>query len=301
MDYFNAVESKFGIDHSDPNSQGEVTYNCPYCEEIRGKKDTKHKMYVNINTGLYYCFKCGSAGSVGTNDSTYTKNVSREFLLNIFQEDVDNSISNHKYLLPITRAQNHPDALSYLTSRGLSISDIEYYDIRLGSTLDGLYPNRVVVPNEVVGSFTDMLVARSIDPNCDKRWKYLNPVGSRKTNHVFNLHRIPNNSERIIVAEGVFSAIACGRDAVATYGKVMSDTQLQMIINKKPQSVYIIYDYDAQDLSKSTASRLSRYLKNVYYVPLYDDRDPSDLGHDQVVQLINTQSILMTNEYYRLI
>ena len=39
-------------------SGDEVRYNCPFCEEIRGKADDDGKLYFNVKKDKGYCFKC---------------------------------------------------------------------------------------------------------------------------------------------------------------------------------------------------------------------------------------------------
>ena len=39
-------------------SKGDMMYNCPFCEEKRGKIDNDHKFGINCKSGLGFCFKC---------------------------------------------------------------------------------------------------------------------------------------------------------------------------------------------------------------------------------------------------
>ena len=60
------IESRFGTDYR-MTSKHNLAYNCPFCEEKRGKADTDHKCMVDAKTTLYYCFKCHTSGPVTLN------------------------------------------------------------------------------------------------------------------------------------------------------------------------------------------------------------------------------------------
>lgn len=290
--YLELAESIYGNDHTEPTSSGEVQFNCPYCINIRHKADHDHKLYLNIYSGLYYCFKCGSRGKLLPDESARSSNKSK--LYKLLADDTNEVAPSELFLLPNQLARYNELTYNYLRSRGLTEEDMDYYSIRAGSLLDNLYTGRVVIPNHIIrvgADFTDMLVARSIDPKVDKRWKYLNPKGSNKSRSVFNLHRIPENPSRIIITEGVFSSISAGRDAVATYGKLVSDDQIRMIIAKNPKRVYVMLDHDAEHQAVALATQLNQVLPDVYYVKLEDDRDPSDLGYEMTQRVIENQSI----------
>ena len=205
--YYNIAELNFGKDHTVPSYSGEIQYCCPFCKSIRGKEDKSYKLYVNVYSGKYHCFKCNTNGRLKMSGELieYVKSNTLDRLSNL-TDDMDTD--EFKYVLPLTRASDHPIALAYLISRGYNKEIADYYDIRFSGLLDSLYTDRIIVPNRVNNGFTDMLVARSIDPNIDKRYKYKNPTNSSKSKVVFNLHR-NQNSDVLIITEGVFSAMSC--------------------------------------------------------------------------------------------
>ena len=53
------IENKYGNDYI-ITSKGDMMYNCPFCEEKRGKIDNDHKFGINCRSGLGFCFKCHS-------------------------------------------------------------------------------------------------------------------------------------------------------------------------------------------------------------------------------------------------
>lgn len=280
----------------------EVQFCCPYCKSIRGKVDKDYKLYFNRNTGLYHCFKCGTSGRI-SNDSSIIYSISDRLveLTNNHLSDIIEDKREFRYFLPRTTPIQNSLAMDYLVSRGLNESHINYYSIRSCSRLSNIYPNRIIVPNNIQGDYTDMLVARSLDPTIDKKYKYLNPTGSRKGEVLFNFHRIPEGVEEMIIVEGVFSAISSGVNAVATYGKLVTSNQIDKIISKKSKKVIVLFDNDAKKQTIDLAKKLYSRGVNVSYVLLPDDRDPSDLGFTEVRKLIKRESVKMTRSLYKLL
>lgn len=101
-----------------------------------------------------------------------------------------------------------------------------YYEVLYCPTADPLYPlagERIIFPIRERGE----LVAwqgRTINPGTEPRW-YL-PPGMKKV--VYNLDRVPPDSMPII-CEGIPAAIACGPEAVAIFGKTMTDAQCRQL------------------------------------------------------------------------
>ena len=55
------IEAHFGNDYI-LTSKHNLAYNCPFCEENRGKADYDHKFMVDAKTTMYWCFKCHTKG-----------------------------------------------------------------------------------------------------------------------------------------------------------------------------------------------------------------------------------------------
>lgn len=298
--FFEVIIATYGDSYLSSASSYEMQYNCPYCESVRGKSDDDHKLYINSNKGVFRCFKCETKGYIDSKDIKYFRNKinNLDTILSDFIKFESSEIT--KYHIPSMSAVDHEVYRSYLINRGFTDDDIRFYDIRCGSSILKFYPYRVVVPNIIELSDrnrTDMLVARSIIPT--EKFRYKNPPGSASKKSVFNLHRIPDNNDRICIAEGVFSSMSIGRDSVATYGKMSSIEQCKMIAKKSPKRIYIVYDFGAED----SASKLAKNLRNIalkseiFITPLTSEADPNDLGHDEINRLIEDTSVKY-NQFY---
>lgn len=273
------IKSKFGDDFKTA-SHGEVTFNCPFCLSKRGKADNDHKLYVNTNSLKFHCFKCGTSGrlkSVNYEESSYGV---YEKLLKL--KEVDLPVTDEEenvFYLPMTKIQRGTVAYDYCIKRGITEDLINYYDIRLG--VDDL-TGRIVIPNNVYNHcWCDMYSARSI---MNQIPKYKNPIGAKKNEMVFNLKNIQENQDKVIIVEGVITAISGGKDCVAVYGCHPTIKQIRQIVDKHPKSIYCCLDGDeaGQSGMMPLLEMLSGiYNGKIYYVKMPEDQDACDMGYER--------------------
>ena len=283
------IIQRFGVDNLVGKSgKDEYIYRCPFCQDNGKTPDLKGKLYVNNKLLKYHCFRCGKAGSLIVNPKDielYTPTPSNSELINRLEEQVgisigittseDNTVKLN-YEIPRFYPMPGSQEYNYLKSRGISDYLIKRYDIRIGSVVSK-YAYRVIIPNRVIqkdeySDLTDMFVARYIfdipedEEGRELVQRYLNPFGNNRRKVVFNLHRIKDN-QPIIVTEGCFTAISAGLNAVATYGKLVTNIQLNQILAKKPSRLYINLDPDAY--YSDTLKLCSRINRLVPDLPLY--------------------------------
>lgn len=133
---------------------------------------------------------------------------------------------------------------------------------------------------------------RSIDSNSPQ--KSLNaPADSEtysKRNTVFNLNRAIK-TDKIVIYEGVLNALMSGDSGVATFGKQITDEQIDLIKNSikgKDIPIYLFLDNDAKSESRIISNKIYKFTKNLYIViNPYGDKDANDLGQETVNNLIN--------------
>lgn len=291
MDNLAIITARFGTDFKRATEE-EITYNCPFCESKRGKADKDHKLYVNTRKLKFHCFKCNTSGSLKVEGSkgvtpygVYAK------LLNF--KPAEEEEEENMFYIPTAKIEEGMVAYDYCLSRGITKEMIDYYDIRFGlKELSG----RIVIPNEVYGDcWTDMYSARSI---INQTPKYLNPSGADKTTIVFNLDRIPDNPDRIVIVEGVITAICGGKDCVAVYGCHPSRVQIEKILSKNPKSIYCCLDGDSagqSGLDPLLEDIINlQYNGTLYYVIMPEDKDACDMGYEVFRKYIEENK----HEYY---
>lgn len=270
-----------------------MRYNCPFCLDRRGKADDDYKLYVSVTKLTYFCFKCEAKGRLQSDpdilsmlaepDSVVVSEL-QDLILELQQDEIDDEPDDDEdddniFMIPPNRLRPGTAAYEYMRSRGVRHEDIEFYDMREGDLTNSRFFGRVIIPNKVFNNvFTDMYVARGY---LGQSKRYLNPPSSRKSEIVFNLHRIPEGADNIIIAEGAISAIFCGRTGVATYGKHVSRQQMEMIIKKRPKRIYVALDPDAHDNAIRLCDQLvGRTSIPIYLVELPEGKDPADLGYE---------------------
>jgi hypothetical protein len=290
-------------DPSGTETSDEVRFSSPFREKFKDSRqeDKKKHLYVNPRKGKFVCFKSGMSGSMGyllrllgLDESEAP--VSQEDFQTLRDRALKLGFSPPVSALPTSDLPEWAipvDAGSevhrYLHSRGVTDDDIRYYRIHEGV---GDHRGWVVVPSYVRGR-CEYWVSRST-----RRKVYLNPEVDRRR-HVVFLERALENSNplgSVIVCEGVFSALAAGRDAVATLGKLVTDPQLRRMWDHGVRSVTIALDDDAWKESLDTAERCLRIgYDAVFIVPLPTGQDPSDMGREAFRALMDSTKVQVTS------
>ena len=297
-DYLNEIIQKFGNDYIKTNND-EIRYKCPFCLKRRGKADEDAKLYANTKSGKFHCFKCGASGYLNVLPKTSNSNVYGRIINFLYNKSSDNDDEENIFYVPNNKIEKGTLAYEYCLSRNITEEKIDYYDIRLG--VNELY-GRIVIPNEVYGDtgiWTDMYSSRTF---IDQIPKYKNPVGVKKNDIVFNLHRIKENCEKIIIVEGCITAICAGKNAVAIYGCNPTYSQINSILSKKPKSIYCVLDGDTAG-SKGNAFLLNelsnRYNGTLYSVKMPFNVDASDMGENKFQNFIEINKTLYVNGVYK--
>lgn len=282
------VTTFFGDNPISSNGKDEVAFICPQCAMRHGSPDTKGKLYVNIKSFAFHCFRCGYSGYINKNskiDENKVYDEDKESTVDMLSSEIqDILLPSQKFSLkiPLKSAIDNPRALSYLLNRGFTEKQIVYYDMRSGG-LD-LEFGRIVIPNQVEKLvYTDFYSARTY---IDQVPKYHNPR-VKKSSLVFNLHRI-KEGEPIIIVEGALTAVAAGYNAVATLGKTITKEQASLIAQKHPSIIYLNYDYGAEEFSHEACKLLKSIMPDIKImeVLMKDDRDAADLTHEEYAKCL---------------
>ena len=267
------------IDHK------EAIYKCPYCINVKGTPDKSGHLYVNIKTRKFSCKRCGTEGRISNSNSNYSqeKDQSVEDIINMIKSigGDDSELTSTQYTIPLCKVTSMKSAYEYMRNRGFTDEDIDYYDVRVGGIFNKNLFGRIVVPNVVYDRvYTDMYVARTY---IDSGKRYMNPFGRNSSLAVFNLHRIPDNPDRLIICEGTITAMAAGHDAVALYGKHCSKTQLRKILAKNAKEIVVNLDPDAMSESDELCKSLydlspDTVIKQLVLPSTFDAADYRSMG-----------------------
>jgi DNA primase len=204
-------------------------------------------------------------------------------------------------------ADNEEEAkpfINYLFGRGLTWQDIVYDNI--GYIVHGgtFTANNTFLPitNHIVFFCYDALGnyqywnTRAIYPS---QIKSINAPEVEyhlgKGDVVYNLYPAMTKAS-IILVEGVPDALTLGVNAIATYGKQLTNVQKALILyNIKPaQGLYLMLDMDAWQTMASLANELYKYHENTYIVYNPTRLDANALGREQAYEIINNNLIKAT-------
>nr|CAI9751775.1 DNA primase [Caudoviricetes sp.] len=284
MDYKKEAVKRFGNYYTiNKNNPDEWLFPCKLCKKLNDKN-----LHVNVKTGLYNCFhNCSNHGklfrkySLDNVKTNVTDSNTETF------NDIEHDI---EYLYPFCKLDLTEEQRIALYSRGITDEQIEYYSIYGGKG------KRIQIPNKVVGQFTDLVCNWEYKKQLVTKQnpKYLYSSGVKKSNVVFNLHRVPEKAN-IIVCEGIFNAITASKLGVATYGCNPSINQVKQILRKNPENIIIAYDSDLPGVTGS--SKLINLLKaedfkgGLYYILLPKGVDINDIGHKNFLKYLEEHKV----------
>lgn len=237
-----------------PNNGNEITIRCPICG--------RDKLVVNINKGVWHCWVCqeyrynekgkrvplkGAGNVVGL--VSLLENVDYKTAKGIVGEGYTSYIG---YVDPVYEYEEIPYPpysqqitylLPYLQERGISLSDVYYFG--LFYCTNGKYRNRLMFPvyedNKLV-FFQGRAMWNSDLTDSIKSLNSPKHEGTAGTEDVlFNLE-MASHYPRVVITEGPIDTIHVGYNAVASWGKHITDTQVQKLYQYGVRAVDLMWD-----------------------------------------------------------
>lgn len=310
FDFESYVDAKFERLYSTSKSY-RVRTHCPFCDDEK----TGH-FYIHLPKRWVYCQKCKydpkwlpqfladmegisvhqaverlTDEAISFGDKKKVSEIVDQLYEN---EDMKESFTYESMTLdssfiPIFETSGIPIvdryidvALQYLRERGLSDFQIKKYDIRY--CYSGRYSGRIIVPCYYQG---DLVTFVGRDLMGQSPQKYLNPTSNRQGDFLFNYDGVKEST--VVVAEGVFDAIAIGDCAVASFGKSLSQRQLSLLQGFK--EVIFYWDDDAYEQVERYAKRLNGIVKTV----LHPDEKDAGSRSFEVNQHIVNEAVLVNS------
>jgi len=246
------------------------------------------KLYVNAQSGAFYCMRCQYKGSV----------------FRLAQIGYIPSVGPKQELswLPPTLEQIEASPLRpnsapfrYLVRRGFTAEQIREFGV-CGSNYEGsVFLTVVDGTGRDVGTTKKYVRLRrsAIFPLYDggykgyqarymdateksKRW--MSAPGTRRKSLLFNADKaLSPANDYIFIAEGIPAACALGPQAVATFGKSFSEPQLERLVGAPQELLYVAYDGDATQEARKLALALLEVGKRVRIVHFTGDEDPDSV------------------------
>lgn len=266
-------------------SKGQISFNCPVCDEGRSKGNLE----VNYFKYVYKCWSCSEVndthGPLGKLIETYGNKKQRKmFDLIKPREDEYYSPPKPKIKLPegyTLFSESNPiypvrrEAYNYLKTRGITDDIIEKY--KIGFCDKGDHAGRIIVPSYNKDGELNYYISRSWNPT--SKVKYKNPESPK--DEIIFFENIINWNEDIYLVEGVFDGLFLP-NSVVMLGKRMSELLLNTLYENAKGNIIICLDSDAWEDAVKLYHTLNggRLYGKIKIIKLIDDKDVADLRGD---------------------
>jgi DNA primase len=264
-----------------PN-HGQISFNCPVCDEGRNK----YNLEVNYVVNVYKCWACGdSEGTHGPLGKIFDKygNKKQKKLYNVLKPETVVKREKPKKTLKLPdgftlfkdSSPVYPvrrQAMNYLKNRGITDEMIEKYGI--GFCDKGDHAGRIVVPSYNKKGELNYYIARSWNPM--SKAKYKNPEAEK--DKIIFWENLIDWDKDIFLVEGAFDGLFL-ENAIPMLGKHMSELLFETIYLNAKGNITICLDADAW----SNAVKLYHELNGgdlwgkIKLVKLPEDSDIADL------------------------
>lgn len=198
--------------------------------------------------------------------------------------------------VPIDEA-NCPEVVEYLENRGLDYKELVKFSgctwnppsiIRseIGRIIFPVWQNKILVGWQ----------GRALDKDVSKTTpKYLFPSGVSKDRWIYNLDRA-RWCDYVVITEGVIDVFAVGPAGIGMFGKNVSTDKLKVICDIwGTKGVVLLPDVDDPDAMPLAIKYMnewnarSLFSKGVHLCRLPEGKDPGDLRHQEIREVIKQQ------------
>lgn len=255
----------------------EFRFDCPICP----KHDSKGHLHVNPYREKWICFKCGSKGNLPSlfkilgiptpSFQTYDEDSFFASLLRYCPQigSLQSPLTYPCDVRPITKSSS---AWHYLRARGFRDDTADFYKLVWGTYQKA---DRIFFPTFSPDSGEMIFwVARKFQAEEPDSEKYVNPVEGNRC--IFNLDKAKDFTT-VIITEGPTSAIAVGKNGVATFGKVIMNDQKLLLASYDFEEYIVALDGDARQEALDLVSFFVQAGKNVSLIPFKDGQDPASV------------------------
>lgn len=280
---------------------------CPF------HKDDNPSFGMNIRTGAYNCFSCGSSGNlitlvcsiknIGIKQSIYYlynfAGIKRDIFIisskivyrqlkkivkrkhDIVRKEVVSTIIH----MPISICNDFIPGVLYLKKRGISEVTFKRHDIVF--CIGGFYRNRIIIP--IVDEYNKFVSFEARDITGFAEKKVLYPKGTRVSDTIYNLYNAKEKKE-VIIVEGIMDTLYLeerGFNVISLYGVNMSVMQ-EELLSKYFNKIFIAFDGDHEGYRAmiKQARRLSLH-QFVYIIKLDKNKDPDSYTGEEFNKLKN--------------
>jgi len=273
---------------------------CPFC----GHSGHDSRIYVGIEKQLGFCHHCEKGFSgISFIIAREGCSVKKAYEILDIEDDFISSPKEEKVALSeIPFPETRPIALSedaqaYLDFRGIDSTLIEHFQIQYAiKNLRIVFPNgeerlyktkcRVVLPILDIDGKIVSWQARDITGTA--RNKYLFPPEFESAKYLYNSNSISSGCDYLIICEGIFDVFGWWRagfkNVVATFGKKISDYQIELIKKLAPKNVFIAWDKDAIKSKYEFCEKYGYLFPSTRIIDLPGSKDSDECNVEELLQ-----------------
>ncbi len=269
---------------------------CPFCH----KSDDDLRLYIDMKKERGICHHC-STGFGPIKFIMASENMgfqqAQRFLKddgNSYIRSEDEAVETALWWPQTVKISDSANAESYMTGRGMSRELADYFQVRFCNTNTSVdeklhYTNdRIIIP--IFDNNGNPAGWQGRDITGKAFVKYLFPSGFKAGDFLYNANNIPASSDYLIISEGVFDCWGWWRsgfkNVVGTFGKKMSDSQIDLLFEIMPKVVFIAWDSDAKLKKYEFAERFG-HLFDVRIVDL-EGRDADELKGAKLLDIFSS-------------
>jgi len=260
-------------------------YYDPRCEDIRARRGFCHHCdagfsAVEFVAAFEQCSIREAIAILGGNEDGFKRS----------QEAQDGSEESKMIYPPLLEVEAVPEALEYCESRGITREIIRQQGIYFAEQ-NTLRPDGRIMwsANRLIFVIYDRagqpVAWQGRDITGLARQKYLFPDGFKKAEYLYNIHRIKNRPEYLILAEGVMDSIGWIRaeldSVVSTFGKTISGEQRRILAEVAPKRLYVAWDSDAHWSKYELVESVRHLYEDIRIIDLHD-QDADELTREQL-------------------
>lgn len=255
------------------------------CAKCPIHHDTNPSFFFNLENHRFHCF-AGCLKGRGLHQLIYKVtgvsqkgNPVKEVILHKF---ISNRNGDKKIIptIPLLPLALDNEGEKYLMSRGFGRDIVKEWQIRYWDE-----EAAIVIPIEDKG-----FVLRYISKAAEKKYKYVS--GTRITETLFGLGKLPKTLTSIILVEGSLDCIHLHQIGFPnSLGLLHADISIEQIKVLGGVTDYVYLMLDGDEPGREAAQKIRKYLVNRFIVKtcnLPSGKDPADLTKEEIIQSLNT-------------
>lgn len=279
---------------------------CPYCSK-------ELHFYINRKTQLFDCKKCGVTGSI----YSLLKHLNKLYLLGDKTVEVEDEIKSIRQIESEETKKKEDEDIkelpekrmpvgfkivcdNYLSSRGITKYDCDKY--KIGKTkLSFKYQDYILIPIYDEGKIRGFLGRYGSKTVPEDKLRYKNSIDTDFSCLLYGYDDIiEGETKTVIITEGVFDKISCDKKlrlyedktvrCVCTFGKKISETQINKLLRKKVENIILSYDYDALKEIKRYGIELTKFFNSVSVAVSTNKKDIDECTVEEVLEVFSNMT-----------